>query len=104
MSYRIFHAQTFDKELRKFPKDFSVWVNNIETQLIVNPYVGDPIRVPWLREKKYGKYRIYYLIYDDLQCVYLVGISGKKNQQRIINTIWFLLDHYKEQISILLNK
>ncbi|MBI5072287.1 hypothetical protein HZA99_00560 [Candidatus Woesearchaeota archaeon] len=53
--------------------------DKIEEQLVENPYVGDPIRVPWFREKKKDKYRIYYLIYDD-------------------NTIWLLLDHFQEEI------
>ena len=60
--------------------------------------MGDPIRVPWFREKKKDKYSIYYLIYDDLKAVYMVGISDKKDQQRVINTIWLLLDNFKEEI------
>lgn len=78
MSYQVFHSQTFDKELDKSQKDFKLWVDNIKHQLADNPYVGDPIKVPWFREKKYGKYRIYYLIYDDIKVVYLVAISSKK--------------------------
>ena len=78
--------------------DLKAWLNKIEIQLINNPYTGDPIRVPWFREKKHGKYRVYYLIYNDVQAVYLVGISNKKDQQKVINTIWLLLEHFKEEI------
>lgn len=28
----------------------------------------------------------------------MVGISDKKNQQRVINTIWLLLDNFKDEI------
>ena len=98
MGFAIFHSQTFDKALEGFPNDFKLWVDKIEDQLIENPYVGDPIRVPWFREKKRDKFRIYYLIYEDLNAVYMVGISGKKDQQRVINTIWLLLNSFKEEI------
>ena len=98
MGFAIFNSQTFDKALADFPHEFKLWVDKIEHQLIENPYVGDPVRVPWFREKKKDKYRIYYLIYDELKAVYLVGISAKKDQQRVINTIWLLLDYFKDEI------
>lgn len=53
MPYAIFHSQTFDGKLRAFPKEFQEWVDKMETQLTENPYVGDPIRVRWFREKKH---------------------------------------------------
>ena len=98
MGFAIFHSQTFDKALADFPHDFKLWVDKIEDQLIENPFVGDPVKVPWFREKKRDKYRVYYLIYDELKAVYLVGISAKKDQQRVINTIWLLLDYFKDEI------
>ncbi len=98
MAFAVFHSKTFDKALAGFPKDFQLWVDKMEDQLVEYPYVGDPIRVPWFREKKKDKYRIYYLIYEDVKAVYMVGISDKKNQQRVINTIWLLLDNFKEEI------
>ncbi len=98
MGFTIFHSGTFDKALEGFPNDFKAWVDKMEEQLVENPFVGDPIRVPWFREKKKDKYRIYYLIYEDVKAVYMVGISDKKNQQRVINTIWLLLDNFKEEI------
>ena len=88
--YKVYHSQKFDEELSKFDKDFYNRVDKIEDQLVENPYVGDPISVKWFREKRYGKYRIYYLIYEDIQAVFMVGISEKKDQQKIINTIKFL--------------
>ncbi len=70
----------------------------IENQLVVNPYVGDHIRVSWCREKKFGKFRVYYLIYDNLDAVYLVAISDKKDQKAVINTIFLLLDNFQQEI------
>ena len=104
MTYSIYHSSTFDIKLEQFPKDFKEWLDKIEDQLIENPYVGDHIRVPWFREKKKGKFRIYYLIYDEIKAVYLIGISEKKDQQRVINTIWLLIDYYREEIRNLIRK
>src|SRR3990167_2413697 len=98
MGFAIFHSQTFDKALEGFPNDFKAWVDKMEEQLVESPFVGDPIRVPWFREKKKDKYRIYYLIYEDVKAVYMVGISDKKDQQKVINTIWLLLDNFHEDI------
>jgi len=98
MTYAVFRSNVFDKELELFSKDFKQWVDKIENQLVENPYVGDPLRVPWFREKKRGKFRVYYLIYEEMQAVYMVGISDKKDQQKIINTIWLVLDHFQEEI------
>ena len=104
MAYKIFHSETFDKELNKFNKDFQNWVDKIEDQLVENPYVGDALGEKWFREKKYGKFRIYYLIYDDLQSVYMVGISGKKDQQKVINTIRLFFDFFRDEIKKLVDK
>ena len=45
-----------------------------------------------------GKYRLYFLIYEDVDAVLLVTISDKKAQQDIIDTIKNQLDYYKELI------
>ena len=104
MAFAVFHAYTFERYLARMPKDFKEWLEKVEDQLTENPYVGDQIRVNWFREKKKGKFRVYYLIYEELQTVYLVGISSKKDQQTTINTIWLLLDNFKEDIYKLINK
>lgn len=104
MVFVVYHTKEFDKKLQKFSKDFKEWVDKIEDQLIGNPYVGNPISVPWFREKKKGKYRIYYLIYNDFNVVYKVGISEKNDQQIIINTIWLFIDGYGNEISSLIIK
>lgn len=98
MTFKIYHTKQFDKEIEKFSKDFNDWLDKVEDQLVENPYVGDPIRVPWFREKKKGKVRVYYLVYEDFKTVYLVGISEKKDQQKVIDTIWIFLNLFKEEI------
>ncbi|MBS3175590.1 type II toxin-antitoxin system RelE/ParE family toxin [Candidatus Woesearchaeota archaeon] len=102
MAFKIYHSFTFDRKLDKMQKDFKDWLENIEAQLETNPYVGDQIRFRWFREKKRGKYRIYYLIYEDIQAVYLVNLSEKKDQQSIINACLIFLDNFKEEIKNLI--
>jgi len=94
----VFHSESFDKKLNKYPKEFHNWLEKIEDQLIENPYVGDPLKVPWFREKKHDKFRVYYLIYDNINSVYLIAIGEKKDQQRIINTVFLLLDNFEQEI------
>ncbi len=104
MAFAVFHAEIFDKKLDKFSVDFKNWVDKIEDQLTENPYAGDPIKVKWFREKKLGKYRLYYLIYEEEKAIYMVGISEKKDQQKVISTLWFLLDEFKADIQNLTKK
>ena len=103
-TYRIYHSSRFDKELLKFDRSFLERVDKIEEQLTENPYVGDPLSVRWFREKKIGKNRIYYIIYEDLKAVFMVGISEKKDQQKAINTIRLLLEFFKEELMSLIDK
>lgn len=75
-----------------------MWVDKIETQLIENPFVGKPLGYKWFREKKFGKYRIYYLIYEEQKAVNIITLSDKKGQQYSISNIKRFFDLYKEEI------
>ena len=96
--FKVFHSARFDRELSKHEFNFQNQVDKIENQLVENPYVGKPLNAEWFREKKIGKYRIYYLIYESLESVFVVGISEKKDQQKVINTIRLLFDFFKSEI------
>ena len=98
MGYKVFHSSRFDRELAKFDLGFQKRVDKIEDQLVKNPYVGDPLNVKWFREKKIEKYSIYYIIYEDLESVFMVAISEKKDQQKVINTIRLLFDFLRDEI------
>jgi len=102
--YAVYHSARFDKELEKFGKDFLSWLDKMENQLAENPYTGDALGAKWFREKKYKKYRVYFLVYDDLSSVFMVAISDKKDQQRTINTIRFLLDLFRSEMESLTEK
>jgi len=44
------------------------------------------------------------LVYKDLRAIYIVAISGKKNQQKTINTIGLFLNFFKEEIERLVEE
>lgn len=102
--YKVFHSAKFDRDLSRFDSNFQKQVDKIEDKLIENPYIGDSLNVKWFREKKIGKYRIYYLIYEEFDSVLMIAISGKKDQQRVINTIRLLFDLFKKEIENLIDK
>lgn len=102
--YKIYHSARFDRELAKFDLDFHNKLNGIEDQLVETPYVGDPLNAKWFREKRIGSFRVYYLIYEDLESVFMVAISGKKDQQRVINTIRLLFDYFREELKNLIDE
>lgn len=63
-----------------------------------NPYVGKPLSYEFFREKKVKNYRVYYLIYEEYVVVFVVALSSKKEQQKVINTIKYLIPSYREEI------
>jgi len=92
MSYKVYRSQRFNKDLSKFDYGFKSVIDKIEGHIAENPYSGEPLGVKWFREKRHEKYRIYYLIYEEIKVVFMIAISEKKNQQKVIDTIWVLLD------------
>jgi len=104
MVFKIFTTKTFQEKISKQNLKFVYWSKKAFSQLETNPFVGKPLGVKWFREKKFENYRIYYIIFEEKRVVYVVNLSTKKDQQKIINSIWFLLNHYKKEIELLLNK
>ena len=98
LNYAVYRTPIFNDKLKGFSDNFKKQIDRLENQLSENPYVGKPLGVKWFREKKIEKYRMYYLIYEDLHAVYIITLSGKKDQQKTINTIWHFLDKYKKEI------
>jgi hypothetical protein len=77
-------------------------VDKIEDKLVENPKYGTPLGVEWFREARYENYRIYFLVYEDLESIFMVAISDKKDQQKVINTIRLLLDFFREEMKNLI--
>ena len=98
--FKVFRTEKFNKEInRKFSKEEQKQVENFEKkQLVNNPYVGDPLGYRFLREKRVDGKRVYFLIYDDIKTVLMVGQSDKKTQQETIDAIKARLPEYYEVI------
>ena len=102
--YGVYHSFRFDEELQKCDKRIRDYVDKFEDDLVDNPHSGKPLGFRWFREKKFENYRFYYLIYDNLESVFMVAISRKKDQQKVINTIKILFEYFKEELKELIDK
>ena len=104
MIYAVYTTKSFDREIAKLSKNYVERIEKIFLQLKENPYVGDQLQYRHLREKRISEKRVYYLIYDDLQVVLAVAISGKKDQQATINHIIDNFDEYEDYLRGLLKQ
>ncbi len=92
-------TDAFEKEFNKLiPKNMQNIVKKQLLKLKENPFVGRSLGFKFFREKKFDKWRIYYLIYNDKIVVYFVGISDKKLQQTKINELKKLFKSFKEYV------
>jgi len=103
-AFSVFVTHTFESKLLKQDKKFKAWGEKVFDQLAANPFAGKPLGVRWFREKRFENFRIYFLVFEGKKSVYVVNLSTKKDQQRIINSIWLLLDTYKKELEELLNR
>jgi len=93
--FNVIGTETYLQEIARWPKEYQEMAQNLPKQLADNPFVGDYLSYPFLREKRINEKRIYYLIYKDLNLVLLIAVSGKKDQQATINHIKRNLDEFK---------
>ncbi len=103
MAYAVYTTEVFDKEVEKLPKDDQEIIQKMFLKIRDNPYSSDQLRYRNLREKRIREKRVYFLVYDDLQAVLVVAISGKKDQQATINHIIDYFDEYRIYLERLLN-
>jgi mRNA-degrading endonuclease RelE of RelBE toxin-antitoxin system len=95
---RVLSTKEFDTWEKILQKDYQRQIKEFIKELKQNPLTGKPLGYPFFREKKMGKYRLYFLIYEDVDVVLLITISDKKAQQDTIDSIKSQLDYYKELI------
>ena len=98
MVYRVLKTAVFERKFAKLAPNVQREIEEIKDKLKENPFTGKPLRYDFFREKRLGKFRIYYLIYKQYLILYLITISEKKNQQVAINTVLTFLDTYKQEI------
>ena len=97
-TFSVFFDPVFERKLAKKDTRFKQWVFRMVEQLKVEPFLGQPLGVRWFREKKFEKYRLYYLIFSDLEAIYFVHISEKKDQEVVIATIRQFGDDYRREL------
>lgn len=102
--YKVYRSTSFQEEISRYDNNFQERVDKIEDRLVENPKYGSPLGVEWFREARYENYRIYFLVYEDLKSVFMVAISDKKDQQKIINTIRLFLEFFREEIEKLVQQ
>lgn len=91
--FDVIGTDTYLRALKRWPKADRDAAEKIPRQLAAQPFLGDPLGYPFLREKRVRERRVYYLVYEDLRLVLLVATSGKKDQQ---TTIAYLKSHLAE--------
>lgn len=97
-SYRVKATQPFmDEFLKLFDTQEQQKFNIFKEKIKENPYLGDQLRVPFVREFKSSKgKRAYFLVYEEIYLILFVACGNKKNQKTIINRIFERLDEFKE--------
>lgn len=100
MQYDLVETKDFNKSFKKLSKEIKKSFENQLKQVKINPFsVGKPLKGrKWFRELKQGKYRLYYLIYDNEIIVLLIDVSNKKLQQETIDFIVEKFNEFKEFI------
>ncbi|MBU2559663.1 hypothetical protein KKA03_02085 [archaeon] len=96
--YKVYRTETFDRRFRKLSNEEQKQIELIEQQLKINPFVGKPLGYKFFREKKIKGKRLYYLVYENIVLVLLVGLSDKKDQQATINLIKNRIPEYYDAV------
>ncbi|MAH06929.1 hypothetical protein CMI38_01605 [Candidatus Pacearchaeota archaeon] len=103
MIYDIFTSKEFDKELEKISEEEKNKIIKLIDQIKENPYVGDQLQIRSLREKRIEENRMYYLVFDDLKSIFLIAISNKKDQQKMIDFIKENINTYRKILKEFIN-
>jgi len=94
----VLSTKEFDTWEKLLAREYQNQIAQLIKQLKQTWNVGKPLGYPFFREKKFGKYRAYFLVYEEIDAILLVTISDKKAQQETINTIKRDLGLYKDII------
>lgn len=101
--YKVFRTEEFERCMRKLlTNEQQRRVDSIEEEIKEKGATGDPLGLPFLREKRIGDKRVYFLVYADLNAALMVSVSNKKAQQQTIDTIKTFLPEFKKLIEQLI--
>ena len=100
--FRAFRTDWYEKKLSKLTLQEQKRVNDIEQELKKSPYDGKPLGYKFFREKKFNGKRMIFLVYETHQVIFLITITDKKSQQKVIDLIKSNLDVYKQELERIL--
>ncbi len=95
--YRVIVPDSVEMKMKEMGFNQPIRLENLKRKLETNPYVGKRLAKD-LFEKKWGPFRIYYIIAEKFMVVLLVDYSNKKNQQAAINNILYNWDDMVEDV------
>lgn len=103
--YKVIVTKPLEEKLKRIR--FSEWerFEKLKKKLEINPFAGKRLKYN-LFEKKWGAFRIYYIIIEDMLVVILIDYSHKKDQRAKIDYIlwrWtnFISELRKEYLRII---
>jgi len=97
--YLVFRTRKYEKLFTKLLSTHEQReVQDFERKIAEHPHLGDPLGTPFFREKKIDGKRIYFIINDTYEGIFMLCISTKKDQQTAIKEIKKQLQHYQEYI------
>mgnify|MGYP001367248222 CR=1 FL=1 len=97
--FKIFTTNEFENDFKKLDNSEQIRVKKILKQLKEQGGdVGKPLGLSSFREKKFDGKRLYYLVYENMLVILLLGISDKKTQQATINKILMKIEEYRHYI------
>ncbi len=83
----ITESDLFSELYAKLDATEKEWIGKMVDQLKANIGVGKPLVFDWLREKKFGNKRLFFLVNERLNKVMLFSFNAKNEQQDIIDHI-----------------
>ena len=86
----------YDKELNKLDNSYIEVAISFGQKFSISPYIGKPLSYKFFREVRIREKRLYFLVYDNIKIVLLIGITDKKDQQEFINKTKNELDEYRK--------
>lgn len=99
MPFVIIETQSFWNDYSTLQKNEQDRVERFIQQLAEKgDLVGQPLGVPFIREKKFDGNRLYFLVYHEWNIILLWGISGKKDQPVAISEIKQTLNELRDYV------
>lgn len=92
MVYKVIISEYLEQKLKKIRFSQRKRLEKLKKKLQENPFAGKKLGYN-LFEKKWGPFRIYYIIFEDILIVILVDFSRKKEQRTIID---YILSNWNE--------